>query len=618
MSRAGRVALGLMAAATMLLQGADPPEKPREESLPPDRFADVHAPLFRKPQSQSAGSLTEQVAASLPAGGRTAPQPRMPRNNFIDEYIFGKMERDGVPHAPLATDYEFVRRVTLDLTGRIPTPADLRAFLSDPDPAKRDKLIARLLHSEAYVDKWAYYFMDLFRANGKMGRGMNLFHYWMQENLRVDRPYDEVARAIISASAKSNHVVAAANVIAREHVQGKAQPDDGDDLGMVHQLDTDDELSVLYAKTFLGLNISCISCHDGRGHLEKVNVWLSHKKRADFFRNAAFLGKSRYLMYWEDGKPQSGELLIDDQNPGYNTKGASMIRVPRFGGPSDPAFLLTGETPRPGAENREELARMLTADPQFARATVNMFWARLMGFGIVEPFDEFDLARQDPKNVPAGWQLQPSHPELLNALAQDFRDHHYSLRHLLEVICRSHAYQLSARFDGEWKDAYTKYYARKFVRMLTAEELHDSIALATDRPGSFKFGDEKVGMAMHLSGPAGSSDVKYFMQTFGQSNRNNPPRPLAGSPLQPLLLMQSPVVTDRVLAAKDSRVERLLETYKDDNARVVDELFLATLSRPPSPAERQVALEALARDRVKGAQDLQWALVNQVEFFFNY
>ena len=124
-------------------------------------------------------------------------------------------------------------------------------------------------------------------------------------------------------------------------------------------------------------------------------------------------------------------------------------------------------------------------------------------------------------------------------------------------------------------------------------------------------------MAMQLSGPAGGGDVKYFMQTFGQSNRNNPPRPLAGSPLQPLLLMQSPVVTDRVAAAKDSRVQRLLDSYKD-NDRLVDELFLATLCRPPSEAEKQVAVAALQKDRKAGAQNLQWALINQVEFFFNY
>src|SRR5579862_1396061 len=595
-------------------QAAKPPAM-REESMAADRFAEAHAPLFRPPKANEAGALTEQLA---PSEAAAIAADSLPLRNFIDQKIFGKMRRDGVPHAPLSSDYEFLRRVMLDLTGRIPSPDEVRAFVADANPGKRDKLIDSLLNSEAYVDKWAYFFMDLFRANGKMGRGQNLLHYWMKENLRVDRPYDDVVRAIIAASAKSNSVVAASNLIAREHVQGKNYPDNGDDFGMVQQLDTADELTVLYAKTFLGINLSCISCHDGHGHLEKVNVWLSRKKRSDFFQEAAFLGKTRYQMYWENGGPNSGEFIIDDYNPGYATKSSSMIRVPRFGGPGDPAFVLTGERPKPGAAPRDELGRMLTASPQFARATVNLFWARLMGFGIVEPFDEFDLARMDPANIPAGWEVQASHPELLEELANDFRTHGYSLRHLLGTICKSSAYQLSARFEGEWKDSYTKYFARKFVRMLDAEELHDAIALATNRPGSFVAGSEKLGMSMQLSGPSGGGDVQYFMRTFGQSNRSNPPRAMAGSPLQPILLMQSPVVNDRVLAAKDSRVQRLLDTYKTDNGRVVDELFLATLSREPSGEEKQVGLAAIDKNRVEGAQDLQWALINQVEFFFNH
>lgn len=606
--------LGLMVAGSWLL-AENPAKKVREESMPPDRFAEVHAPLFRSPKSADAGALTERFASRVPASAfeKSGPVSR----NFIDAHIFGKMRRDGIPHAPLAGDGEFLRRVKLDLTGRIPSPEEVRLFLANPDTAKREKLVDELLNTEACVEKWAYFYMDLFRASGKMGRGQNLFHYWMKENLRVDRPYDEVARSIIAASAKSNHVVAASNVIAREHVQGKPQPDDGDDLGMVQQLDTHDELAILYAKTFLGVNLSCISCHDGAGHLEKVNVWLSGKTRGEFFQNASFLGRSRYLMYWEDGKPQSGEFLIDDANPGYDTEGPSMIRVPRFGGPKQPAFILTGERPRPGREPREELGRVLTAHPQFARAAVNLFWAKLMGFGVVEPYDEFDLARQDPRRLPKGWDTQPSHPELLEALAADFRKNGYSLRHLLRTICSSNAYQLSARFEGEWKAAYTKYYARKFVRLLNAEELHDAIVLATGRPGSFKYGSDKVDLAMKLSGPAGGGDLKHFMQTFGQSNRNNPPKPLSPSPLQPLLLMQSPVVIDRVGAEKDSRVQKLLGAHSD-NSKVIDEMFLATLARSPADEEKQIALEALARDRQSGAQNLQWALINLTEFFFNY
>lgn len=592
--------------------------QPREENLSPERFSEIHAPLLTPKPSKdaSAAAVTERVARTLPppAAGALALTPR----NFVDRRIFTKLREEGVAHAALTSDAEFLRRVTLDLTGRIPSARDIRDFEANTAPDKRDRTIDRLLETEEFVDKWAYFFMDLFRANGKMGRGQNLFHYWMKENLRVDRSYADVARDIIASAAKSNHVVAASSVIAREHVQGKPQPDDGLDLEMVQQLDTHDELNVLYAKTFLGINLSCISCHDGKGHLEKVNVDLSRRRRTDFYRNAGFLGNSRYLMYWEHGKPQSGEFLIDDGNPGYDTKGASMIRVPRFGGASDPAFFLTGEKPRPGIEPRVELGRMLTAHPQFDKATANMFWWKLMGLGIVEPYDEFDLARQNPKTVPAGWELQPSHPELLEELGADFRKSGHSVKHLLRTICRSNAYQLSARYDGEWKDRYSRLFARKLVRMLSAEELHDAIASATDRPGSFKLGDQPKQMSMQMSGPTGSGDLKYFMQTFGQSNRNNPPKPLQGSPLQPLLLMQSPVVNDRVLAKPDSRVERLLSAYPGDNNRVVEEMFLATLSRKPTADEARISINALGQSRTEGAQNLQWALVNLTEFFFNY
>ncbi|HUQ95854.1 MAG TPA: DUF1549 domain-containing protein [Bryobacteraceae bacterium] len=595
--------------------GSGKPSQAKPEALPPERFSEIHAPLLQPAKPNEAGTLTEKVAPSLPAGNRALG--RMTRRNYIDEHLFGKIEKDRIPHAPLANDYEFIRRVSLDLTGRIPTSAEVRDFVAASDPAKRDKLVDRLIASEAFVDKWAYFFMDMFRANGKMGRGQNLFHYWMKENLRVDRPYDDVARDIIAASAKSNHVVAASNVIAREHVQGKPQPDDGKDFGMVQQLDTHDELAIIYGKAFLGINFSCVSCHDGRGHLEKVNVWLTERKRREFFQFASFLGNTRYLMYWEDGKPQSGEFMIDDANPGYDTKGKSMIRVPRFGGPNAPAFIMTGEQPRKDEEPRVALGRMLTAHPQFARATANLFWAKLMGFGLVEPYDEFDLARLDAKNLPKGWEAQTFHPQLLEALANDFRKGH-SVKRLFATICKSNAYQLSARFEGEWNDAYTKYYARKFVRQLNAEEVHDSIVSATGRPGNFTYGGEKVGWAMQMSGPAGGGDLKNFMQTFGQSNRSNPPKPPTGSPLQAMVLMQSSVVTERVLAKNDSKVQQLLDTYKEDSGRIVEELFLGTLARPATRDEAKVGLEALSKDRQQGAQNLQWALVNHVEFLFNH
>jgi hypothetical protein len=566
--------------------------------------SDAHAPLFR-PKANTVSQDSARLTAHLPmpAAGPVAAR------NFIDEEIFAKMKRDNVPHAPLATDLEFLRRVRLDLTGKIPTATEVREFLSSRAPDKRARLIDKLIGSSEFVDKWAYFFMDVLRANGKMGRGHKLFHYALKESLAADRPYDDWVRSLIAASAKSNYVVSAVNPIVREHVEGKpGEAAHGDDLSKVNQLDTHDELTILYGKVFLGINLSCVSCHNGRGHLEKVNAHLTTLRRADFFQMAAFLGGTRYIPHVEKSAAVMGHFLVDDFGGPYNTKAESMLRTRRSGGPNTPKFVLTNAVAEPGAEPRAELARMLTSHPQFARATVNMFWAKLMGIGIVDPYDEFDLLRLDPNNLPKGWDLQPSHPALLEKLAAYFRQNNHSIQSLFRLICNSSAYQLSARFPGEWQESYARYYARKYVRMLTAEELHDAIADATTRPGSY--------VAMQVSVPQAKGELKSFMAAFGESNRGGPPRTPAPSPLQPITMMRSPVVNDRVLAAKDSRVQRLLDTYPD-NAKVVDELFLATLSRLPLPAERAVAVDALKANRVEGAQNLQWALLNLVEFLYN-
>jgi hypothetical protein len=588
--------------------------------------AEAHAPLFRAPKAQQAGIATDR----LMAGESVQAAPVAPRN-FIDNFIFGKMKADGVPHAPLATDAEFFRRVTLDLTGRIPSAADLRDFLSDSTPGKREKLVDKLVGSPEFVDKWAYFLMDTFRANGKMMRGVSLFHGMLKDSLAADRPYNDLAASIIAASAKSNYVVAAANPIVREHVEGKPGEANGpDDLSKIHQMDTHDELAILYGKVFLGINLSCIACHDGQGHLEKVNVYLSTRRRSDFFRMAAFMGNTRYIPHVEGKEAKMGHFTVDDLGSGYNTKADSMLRVKRFGGPDSPKFLLTDELARPGLAPRDELARMLPASRQFARATANMFWAKLMGFGIVDPYDEFDLARLDPQNVPKGWEVQPSHPELLEALAKHFEDTGYSVHTLFKTICNSAAYQLSARFPGEWTDRYTRYYARKYVRMLTAEELHDAVATATGRPGSFgprrrktaanaEEGEQPqtVPMAMQVSVPSPSGELKSFMQAFGQANRGTPARPAQPSPLQPIVMMRSSVVTSRVLAEKDSRVQRLLGAYSEDS-KVVEELFLATLARKPNPDELALGVSVMGKNRVEGAQNVQWALLNLAEFLYNF
>jgi hypothetical protein len=158
-------------------------------------------------------------------------------------------------------------------------------------------------------------------------------------------------------------------------------------------------------------------------------------------------------------------------------------RFPRDGRIYEPAFFLTGEKPKPGENPRKALGRILPTHIQFARAAVNIVWQKLMVVGLVEPYDGFDLKRLDPKNPPpAPWTIQPSNPELLEALAQDFRANNYSIQHVIKTIMKSNAYQLSTSFGDAWKPTYVPYYARRFARVLTGPEAVDIVAEATDSP----------------------------------------------------------------------------------------------------------------------------------------
>lgn len=587
----------LAAAAAFCLEAQTPELEKAHESI-------INPPASR---SRQAADLTRTVAASPIRPAKASPP--VARRNFVDHHIFGRMAQDRIPHAPLAADEEFARRVWIDATGRIPATVELEAFLKSTDPAKRPKLIDSLLTSDGFIDKWTYYFEDLFRAGQRMGSGLNLFHFWLREWLKLDRPYNEVVTDLLTGAGKTSFSVPGALYYARDFVKAKDDPEAPDAHDLVNQPDTVDEFTITYSKVFLGLNVSCISCHDGRNHLEKVNAFLTSKKREDFFGQAAFFGKTRQIMNWENGYQANTEYTVDDVGPDYDPKADSIVRVPRRGGDASPRFILSGDRPRPGENYRDALARIMTSHPQFRRAFVNRIWAELMGFGIVEPVDDFDLLKKD----------QASNAALLDALADDFGKSRYSFRHAVRVILNSSAYQLSSRFDGEWKDTYTPYYARKYVRMLTAAELHDAIALATGKPGKFPAnGGEQVGMAMQMPEPKkAGADVQSFMRVFGQSNRDDMPKKIPPSALQAMMLMQSQVVTGRVDASQPGAIRSLLESVPDDR-QLVERIYLSTVSRRPLKEELDVAIKALQPDRKRGAENLQWTLLNTPEFLFNY
>jgi DNA-binding beta-propeller fold protein YncE len=566
-----------------------------------EMFEAVHRPIIQPEiaRSKTASAITAEVAATLPKTGTTLGKTQI--RTFIDQHVFGRMQRDKIPHAGVASDEEFVRRAWLDATGRIPGVDELQTFLASRDPQKRDKLIDKLVSSEAFIDRWTFYFEDLFRAGQRMGPGLNLFHYWLREWLTLDRPYNEVVSDLLTGAGKTSFSVPAGMYYARDFVKAKDDPTAPDAHDLVYQPDTADEFTITYGKVFLGLNLACISCHDGAHHLEKVNQYLVKKKREDFYGQAAFFGKTRQIMNWENGYQANTEFTVDDLDKGYDTKADSMVRIPKHGGNGAPRFILTGESPREGENERDELARMLTSHIQFSRAFSNRIWAEFMGFGIVEPVDEFDL--DDPG--------QPSNPALLNALAADFQKNNYSFKTLVKTIMKSSAYQLSSRFEGEWKPDYAPYYARKFVRMLSAPELHDAIAVATGRVAERKAAGQEDGMVMQMPEPGkASADVKGFLRVFGQSNRDDMPKKTPQSALQAMLLMQTRLISG-------PKVDTLLKDASDDRS-LVERLYLTTLSRKPTSPELEVALKALTTDRKRGAENLQWALINSPEFLFNY
>ena len=570
--------------------------------------------------------LARQTEVMLP--GRPASVQAIARGNFIDDHILGRIERDGIPHAPLASDATFYRRIHIDLTGRIPEGSEAQAFVADRDPDKRSKLIDRLVGSVDWRDRWTYWHLDLWRTSqNRVGwAGRNLFHDYVADALLLNQPYDEFVRELLKSEARSNWYVGPASYLVRWAVFA-------DNCTEIMHEDTADEMTVMIFRHFMGVNLQCISCHDGANHLERVNSWLTDRKREEFWAQAAFFGNTRVMRRVELRNTQD-EYLIDDKDPartGYSRSAASTVRVARQReGMVPPSFILGGEIPVAGKPLRQELARILTGHPQFARAVVNRFWAEFMGAGIVEPVDGFDLSRLDPDDLPDGWDLQPTHPELLEKLAQDFSESGYDLQHLHKRIVSSSAYQLSPTFPAEWKPEYARYFARKFMRRLPAEQVYDAIVKATDLhvPIQIPLTDKKVQYMVQTRGPGDlrrsttlgpqlRQDMQFFAESFGQANRefNEPTR--EGSIIQAALMMNSNLVKDKARASTGSYLATLLAEAGSDE-RIVDSLYWQFLTREPTEEERQMSLSLLTeRGREAGSEDLQWILMNKLEFLFN-
>jgi hypothetical protein len=379
--------------------------------------------------------------------------------------------------------------------------------------------------------------------------------------------------------------------------------------------------------------VDCLLCHDGARHLDSLNLWGKSETRANMQGLSAFFARERMT---RQAVNNYARFIVSETATGdymLNTNsGNRQPRVPQGGvNRVMPKYPWNGSTTIPANADRiKTLATTLTSDIQFSRAAVNYIWEQFMVEAFVSPSNAFDLARLDPKNPPpAPWKLQPTNPELLDAMALWFQQSGYNLRLLMMTITKSNAYQLSSGYPGEWKLDYVPYYARKYVRRLKAEEIHDAIVQVTgivptytmDYQGSlYPLPPISWAMKFHdTTEPRSNGTVAQFLNGFGRGNRDGSLRDSSGSVLQALNMMNHSFVMGRIHNNNNgSNVQYILRATTNQTT-IVDHLFVSTLSRPATPEERATALEVMRwLGTQRAAEAIQWALLNKLEFIFNY
>lgn len=512
--------------------------------------------------------------AILPLGAplESLPEPR----NFIDELVAKKLKLLGLPPSSIANDATFLRRVTVDIAGRLPTQAEAEAFLADSNADRRDRAIDRLAASTDYADyfanKWSAILRNQ-RTDETLRRGNYALHRWIRESLYDNMPYDQFVTAIIAASGEV----------------GSHPP-----VAWYRQVDEQNEQVEDTAQLFLGLRIQCARCHH-----HPMEKWSQN----DYYHFAAFfsrLGRKPGL--------EPGETRIVHQI------GAAAATNPKTGASLAPvAFGDEVPTQEPTQDPRQALAAWMTRpdNPFFARALVNRYWKHFFGRGLVDPED--DLRDTNPA----------TNPELLDALAAHFVKSGFDLQDLVKTICRSNTYQLSSdpnEYNADDRQSFSRFYPRR----LPAEVLLDAI-------------DSLYGQSTKFAGmPQGTRAVQlpdsgfdsYFLTAFGRPQAMSAcecERTGEASLVQSLHLINSDVL-HRQLAADTGRAARLAGESQRSHDERIRELYLTAFAREPKAEERERLLTYLDQVGEKGDaaavragyEDAIWALVNTKEFLFNH
>ena len=596
-----------------LLSAADPgcpryPAAARTEMAESIELDRAFENLSRRRASAGAGAAARRAAES--------------RANFIDQRLFAKMAADNVAPAKPASDAEFLRRVTLDLTGRIPSPETAEAFLNSTEPDKRSKYVDSLLNSDAYTDQITLFFLNKFKVTRTHESisvpARTVFYDFVRSFVQADRPYDQFVRELLAANGEVD-TQPGTQFFARWMDVNNPIQDSWDD--------TTDKITT----TFLGFKTECISCHNGRAHLEKINLWLTRRTRQQFWQTSAFLSRMYFIRWGDDFNGFRPRIVLIDRDYGSYSGAVNPAspgnRPARTNAVVEPQFILNQEPPQ--SDNwRQELGRIITADRQFARATANHFWAYFFGHGIVDPPEAWDFTRTGPGAPPEGWPSQNSHPQLLEDLADFFIRNNYQLKPLIRQIVTSDAYQFSSRYEGEWQPAYIRYFARFDARRLSAEQLYDSLITATrtEQPMTVVGFPNALRYANQLpdaTEPTTDFRVVDFLNQAGRGNWVTIDRSEEPTLLGLLFGMNEAQVVQRSMGTSSAAITSRNQVIRIDAMPISDEeairkMYLATLTRYPSDAEMAAVLRYRSGPRAQWLSDLQWALLNKLDFSFNY
>lgn len=519
--------------------------------------------------------------AAIPLGAPVAAMP--PEKNFIDTAVFANLKELGIPPSPICDDATFLRRVTLDVAGRLPTEEEAKAFLADKRADKRDRWIDELLKSPDYADFFASKWTAVLKNRRDDASDINsnfAFHAWVRDSLLANKPYDQFVRELLGATGT---VIENPPVAWYKRVkEPKEQIED-------------------VAQLFLGVRMQCAQCHH-----HPFERW----SQDDYYSLAAFFGQV--------GRKPSGtrgeDLIFHKRGlaTATNIKSHVALKPAAFG---DSVSAIA-----PDEDPRLRLADWMKS-PQnsfFAKALVNRYWKHFFQRGLIEPED--DIRDSNPA----------SNPELLVALEKHFVQSGFDLKELVRTITRSSAYQLSSA-PNEYNVGDRQNYSRYYPRRLPAEVMLDSIdQLAGTQTDFANLPPGTRAIALPDNSYNRSSP---FLRVFGRPEGESVcecERVQTSNLAQSLHLINASDIRGK-LAHPNGRAEKLAKDPRPTEARI-KELYLVAFAREPRPSELSAALGYLAESRVNAAgqkmeaqqaarenfQDLLWALMTAKEFLFNH